>query len=413
MIQLSRRALFNYGLFGMPLALVALPIYVYVPQFYASHFGLSLALIGTILLIARLLDALIDPLLGVWIDQQGRGRSDARFIVLSLPLLVVGFIALFHPPQNFGEQVWGWFLCSLILVYLGFSLASIAYQSWGAALTQSRAQRASLTAVREAFGLLGVIIAAALPAFADISILSAVFVVLLLISAYFLLRHAPRPAPSQGTAIALSSLLQPLRNPRFRWLLGVFMLNGIAAAIPATLFLFFTEDRLLLAQYAGLFLVVYFLAAVLSMPLWVALAKRHGEKNTWLLGMALAIVTFGWAYFLGAGEVRGFAAICIISGAALGADLALPPALLAAVIGQAGHSSKHEGAYFGVWNWATKFNLALAAGIALPLLQWMGYQQGTTSAAGLHALAVGYALLPCVLKMCAMGVLWRAPLNGI
>ena len=74
-------------------------------------------------------------------------------------------------------------MCSLMVVYLGFSLATIAYQSWGAALTQARAQRSRLTAIREACGLAGVIIAAALPGFAGHRWLSAVFVVTLLAGA--------------------------------------------------------------------------------------------------------------------------------------------------------------------------------------------------------------------------------------
>jgi Na+/melibiose symporter-like transporter len=411
--SLSPGALLSYGLFGLPLALLALPIYVYVPQFYATHFEMSLALIGSTLLIARILDAFFDPMFGLWIDKQRGSNGYSRVIAISIPLMTAGFVALFYPPQSTGTQLFFWFLGSLIVVYLGFSLASIAYQSWGAALDQTQSQRSSITGVREVCGLIGVIIAAALPAFTGICALPYVFVLTLLIAAYFLLRHAPKPGLSTGGGFALSSLLQPLRNSRFRWLIAVFILNGIAAAIPATLFLFYTNDRLLLQQYAGLFLVEYFLAAALFMPVWVTLAKRHGEKKSWMIAMGLAIFTFIWAYFLGAGEVAGFAVICILSGAALGADLALPPALLAAVIGQAGHIEKYSGTYFGIWNWATKLNLALAAGIALPMLQWMGYQSGSHDAAGLHALAVGYALLPCVFKFGALLLLWRAPLNQV
>jgi GPH family glycoside/pentoside/hexuronide:cation symporter len=193
----------------------------------------------------------------------------------------------------------------------------------------------------------------------------------------------------------------------------VFVANGIAAAVPATLFLFFASDRLALPQYAGLFLVLYFIAGALSMPLWVALARRHGERRAWLISMALAIATFVWAYTLISGASTAYAFICILSGFALGADLALPPALLAAVIGHAGDIGKREGAYFGIWNWATKINLALAAGISLPLLEVMGYRVGSTDAQGLHALAVGYALLPCLLKSVAALMLWRAPLENV
>jgi Na+/melibiose symporter-like transporter len=204
-----------------------------------------------------------------------------------------------------------------------------------------------------------------------------------------------------------------LNNKPFLWLFGVFLLNGIAAAIPATLFMFFVYDRLLLPQYAGIFLIVYFLAGAIAIPAWVTLAKMRGEKYAWLLAMLLAIITFVCAYFLGAGDITGFSIICLLSGAALGADLALPPALLAAVIKVAGHSGQHEGMYFGVWSWGTKLNLALAAGIALPALQFMGYRVSSSDEIGLQALTIGYAVLPCVLKLLAGVLLWRSPLSEV
>lgn len=413
MTSISYPSLFYYGLFGLPMALVALPIYVYVPGFYAENFGLSLAMIGGALLFARILDALVDPFIGLWIDRQRGKRGYDGMVFLSLPFLILGFIALFHPPQMIESKPFLWLVPSLIFVYFGYSLANISYQSWGAALTQKRALRSSLTSSREGFGLIGVIIASALLGFLNMTWLSFVFVASLLLATFLLIRFAPRPALLIKDVADFSGLSIPLQNIRFRWLLGVFMLNGIAAAIPATLFLFFTNDRLLLPQYAGLFLVLYFLAGALSMPFWSAMAKRSGEKRAWLIAMFLAVAAFVWAFTLDAGNFSGFAIICILSGFSLGADLALPPALLAAVIGESGDMGKKEGSYFGIWNWATKMNLALAAGLALPLLEQMGYQTGTTSAAGLDALAVAYALLPCALKLLSAAILWKAPLENV
>jgi Na+/melibiose symporter-like transporter len=99
--------------------------------------------------------------------------------------------------------------------------------------------------------------------------------------------------------------------------------------------------------------------------------------------------------------------VCIASGAALGADLAIPGALLAGVIQRAGHAGHAEGAFFGWWNAATKLNLALAAGLALPLLQWLGYAPGQRSPEALHALTLAYCLLPCALKLAAAALLYR------
>jgi GPH family glycoside/pentoside/hexuronide:cation symporter len=416
MTSLSRRSLFAYGLFGLPLALVALPIYVYVPQFYAEHFGLSLSAIGVALLLARILDAFIDPGIGWWIDHSKASGGYQRPVLVSLPLLALGFYGLFQPPEFARVMPLAWFMLALMLTYTGFSLASIAHQSWGAALTQAISQRSRLTAAREACGLAGVILAAAMQQTLAPGWLPPVFILTLFLAAFILLRLADRPAlttqrplPTEG----LMSLLMPFHGRRFRWLFGAFVINGVAAAIPATLFLFFAKDYLQLAHYSGLFLLLYFIAAAASMPLWVMLAKRFGEARAWLFGMLMAALAFIWVVSLPQGDMIGFGMICIVSGLALGADLALPPALLAAVIADAGHSGQREGAYFGAWNWATKINLALAAGIALPLLHRLGYTPGANDAGALQALLIAYAVVPCALKLIAAVIVWRAPLRDL
>ncbi len=413
MSRLSRGALLAYGLFGLPLAMLALPVYVLVPQLYANRFGLSLSVIGSMLLVARVLDACIDPALGLWIDRAKSARGYAGFVLLSLPLLIAGYLALFHPPPMAAALLLWWFGGSLMLVYGGFSLATIAHNSWGASLTQERGERARLTAMREGWALVGVILAAAVPFVAGLGALSVLFVCAVTLAAWVLLRMAPRPEPVPVVHLDWRALLVPFRNRAFRWLLAVFAANGIAAAIPATLFLFFATDRLQLGQFSGLFLVLYFVAAACALPLWVALAARIGEASAWRASMLLAVAAFVWVVQLDAGAMAAFAAICIISGAALGADLALPPALLAGVIGAAGHSGQREGAYFGAWSWMTKMNLALAAGIALPLLELLGYTPGSTNTTGTQALGIAYAWVPCGLKCLAALLLWRAPLKHL
>jgi GPH family glycoside/pentoside/hexuronide:cation symporter len=420
-IPFSNVALFSYGGFGLPLAMVALPIYVYVPQFYAEHFGMSLGIIGTALLLARLFDAFFDPACGLWIDRRWRTWGPMRFILMAAPLMVIGYLGLFHPPSSNLVQTHAltWFIVNLFLVYSGFSLASIAYQSWGAALTQAPTERTRLTAIREGCGLVGVLIAAALPAVAGIGWLSLAFLVALVIT-IAMLSIAPRATTEFTDASGVSvepeklwsRLLKPFKDTRFRWLFLVFVVNGVAAAIPATLFLFFAKDRLDLGNSAGLFLVLYFAAGAISLPVWVVVAKKRGEAVSWLWSMLLAVAAFVWVFMLPAGSVIGFGIASALSGFALGADLALPPALLAAVIGRAGHSRSREGSYFGVWNWAAKMNLALAAGIALPLLGALGYIPGTADSSGTQALGIAYALVPCGLKLLAAFILWRAPLKN-
>ncbi len=407
----TRRGLASYALLGLPLTMTALPINILLPEFYAANTGLALTVIGLVLLATRLVDAVADPLLGSWVDAQKARGAYLRPIVLASPVLALGVVLLFNPPRLGGDAAALWLFASLAAAYLGYSLATIAYQAWGSELAHDDAGRTRITGAREGAGLVGVLIGGAAPVAIGIDALIWIFLAALLVALVILVRGAPAPPPAArrlAAANPFSSFVAPLATSRLRWLLAVFALNAIAPSITATVFQFFVADRLGLARYAGLFLALYFIAGAASMPLWIALAKRRPLHVVWLGGMVAAVAAFIWAFALDAGQLAAFALICVLSGAAFGADLALPPALLARVIDANGHSGRHEGAYFGLWNFVNKLTLALAGGIALPLLEALGYARGESDAAALGALAFVYAVVPCLFKLAAAGLLWVA-----
>ncbi len=422
------RAGATYGALGLPLAFVALPLYVVLPNHYASEFGVPLALLGAVLLAARLLDAVADPLIGRWADRLFTRSVLAawRVAAAAAVVLAAGFAALFFPPVQGTPALLAWCAALLAVTYLSYSIVTVIHQAWGARLGGDEAQRARVVAWREGLALVGVLVASVLPSVAGLAASAAVFAVTLALGMALLLR-APRPGASSvpvtasavgaGTATGATTATAtgigaaapvglPLANPAFRKLLAIYLVNGIASAVPATLVLFFIRDRLQAPQFEPLFLAAYFAAGAGSIPLWLRAVSRFGLARTWLAGMLLAVVVFMWAALLGAGDVAAFAAVCVASGAALGADLALPGALLTGVIQRAGHSGHAEGAYLGWWNFATKLNLALAAGVSRPALQAFGYAPGSRDPQALAALTLAYCALPCVLKLAASGLLY-------
>ena len=308
MTPLSTARLAAYGALGLPLAMAALPVYVHVPRFYAETVGLDLALLGAILLFARLLDAGLDPLIGWWGD---RRRARRGMILLALPCLALGMLALMHPPALHAA---GWLALSLVITYLGYSLASIGLQAWGAELGRDARERTLLTASREGFGLLGVVAAAVLPtllaadAALGLSRLAWVFVGLLAALAGLTLLATPRPVlVLRAVPEATASPLAPLRDAAFRRLLAVYVGSGIAAALPATLVLFFVADVLQAESWGGAFLALYFVAGAAGLTFWVKLARRIGRVRAWIAGMLLSSLAFVWAYGRGAGDVGAFA----------------------------------------------------------------------------------------------------------
>lgn len=415
----SLRSGTQYGALGLPLSFVALPLYVYMPSYYANEFGMSLTLLGALLLGVRIFDAVTDPVIGQLADDVfQRGLKLTAWVVgVSAVLLWLGFTGLFFPPlvlfdlgQGNGNGMLIWAAFALLLTYLAYGVLTIVHQSWAARLRGDDQAQSKWVSWREGFALVGVLIASVLPSVSGMATTAVVLGLTLAVGAVALMlgptpdriKHdAKRAIPRRWAQMA-----QPWRIAAYRGLILVFLLNGIASAIPATLLLFFVNDRLMAQGWEGLFLFIYFAFAAGSMPVWIACVARWGLSRAWLLGMALAIAGFIGAAFLDAGDLVAFALICAASGFALGADLALPAALLAKVIRRHEDDIGREGAYFGWWSSAAKLNLALAAGLALPLLEWLGYTPGTQDAAGLFALTVGYAVLPCILKLFAMGALW-------
>jgi GPH family glycoside/pentoside/hexuronide:cation symporter len=397
-----------YGLLGLPLAFVALPLYVILPNYYAKEFGVPLAILGAILLGARLFDAFIDPLLGKLSDHLFKRSSGAilQAGLLAALVLAAGFALLFFPQVTAPNALIVWVTIMLMVTYAAYSFLSVSHQSWGAMLGGNEAERSRIVAWREALGLVGVVMASVTPVALGMPATTTVFFVALGIG-WLAWTRAVQPVAKKDGPLAPGAIWLPFRHSNFKRLLLVFMLNGTASAVPATLVLFFIQDRLQApSRMEPAFLGGYFLAAALSIPLWLAIVKRIGLAKSWLLGMALSIAVFIWATQIGSGQITAFLVICILSGVALGTDLALPGAMLAGVIQNNGDSGKSEGAYFGWWNFAIKLNLALAAGLALPLLGVFGYAPGVRSPEALSALIIAYCVLPCVLKLAASACLY-------
>jgi Na+/melibiose symporter-like transporter len=398
----------RYGLPGLVLASTALPLYMVTPHLYAGSVGLPLAWVGFCLMGTRLIDGITDPVIGRWIDRTTGARFE-RWMVPSLVLLLIGMVLLLNPPEGLGPGLLIAYmsLCAL-LVSLSNSAAGLAHQAWLVSWTAHPPAQAQLVTNREAFTLLGVMVAAGLASQESYGALLA-WIVFTTGVAIWVLRGLPGQMAAHDTQSQSVVGVPVWRGLRLldssgRGLLGVMGLNALANAIPGTLFLFFVADQLQLSRQAsGLLLIGYFLAAAISMPLWQSLLRRLAASMVWQISVLISIAGFVWATQLGAGDLWPFALICVVTGFALGAELTCPALLLAAAINRSGQRGRHESLIMGLWTLIQKLALAVAAGLVLPLLSGMGYTPGMPDTS---ALPLAYAAIPCGLKLMAL-ILFR------
>jgi Na+/melibiose symporter-like transporter len=188
---------------------------------------------------------------------------------------------------------------------------------------------------------------------------------------------------------------------------AVYGISMLASTIPAVLVLFFIRELLKLESYTGLFLLTYFLSAVIGIAIWNYVSQKIGKYKSWAVAMILAIISFFWTYFLGDGDFWPYLVICFVSGIAFGAELVLPASILADNI----HDSEQEetaAMYFGILAFLAKFALAVTAATTFSYLESRGFVVGkSNSENALSALSLSYAAIPCLLKITAIYLLWR------
>ena len=287
-----------------------------LPNHYASEYGVPLATLGALLLGARLLDAVADPWIGRRVDRLvqafdaaragARGRRGAGAARSA-------FAACSSRPCEREALLLAWCAALLAVTYLSYSVLSVLHQAWGARLGGDEAQRARIVSWREGLALVGVLVASVLPSLAGLSAASAGLrarAAGLRWACCAARRSRCRTSAAAASAPHGGASWRSLATPAFRRLLAIYLVNGVASAVPATLVLFFIRDRLQAQAWEPLFLASYFAAGALSMPLWVRAVRRFGLARAWLAGMALAIVTFGWAPMLGAGDMAAFTVVC-------------------------------------------------------------------------------------------------------
>ena len=397
----------RYSLIAFPLAFAGIPIYLHAPDYYSVIMGLEIEIIGFSLLFLRIFDAFLDPLIGLVSDRYFNLRD--KIIYFGAFLLFSGFWMIFHPINS---NILIWFCLSIFICTLGFSVLSINLQAFGGLWDVPREKITKIITIRESIGLIGLLISAIIPTALysyygeeSFHIFSIFLFFILIITLIFFSRWHKFSVIKKPKKISKNDAFRIiLKNRNATLFFTSYFLSAFAASIPATLIIFYVRDYLMAESFLGYFLVVYFTSGALSMPLWKFLSKRYSCTQAWLFSMILAITTFIWAYFIRSQDITEFFIICLFSGMAVGANLALPSSIIAEYI----YINKHEeyaASYYSVNNFLSKFSLAIAAGIALPILGFMNYKPGLPRVDDLFPIT--YALIPCIIQATAIFVILR------
>lgn len=380
----SNATLVAFATSCLPYAALGLPVYVTLPEFYASHVGVPLAAVSLIFLIVRLADIVIDPLLGVVIDRTSTRWGRYRvWMAVGAPILMGSVAMLFFVGQGAGAThlaVW------LVVMYLGYSISLLSQMSWAAVLSSDYDQRSRIYGFWQVANIIGVLAVLLIPVVAQgqgYDYVEAVrmqggFIVALLPLALlvtFLFTPEPRnvsPPAHGGLGATLALMFKPVLR---RLLLSDLLLGAARGLIGVLFFYFFEQARGFERSQTSILLLVYFVAGLVGAPIWAVLATRIGKHTALAVASVYFALSFAAATLLvPAGNFPAALAAIFGTGLAFGAaDL-----LLRAMMADASDAvrldlgSDRTGLLFSILNATSKMGYAVSVG-AFAVLEWIGF----------------------------------------
>ena len=418
---------FYYGSAAFALGMPTLPLMIHVPLIYAEKLGIGLVATGLALFLARIFDVISDPIIGMICDKTWiiNGKIIGRrkpVILIGTIIAGLGAILLLNPPPNANFM---FLLIASVVLYLGWTLIHIPYQAWAADLSNVYNDKTSITATREFFLLAGLLVAGVIPAIMgyfgydemySISVIGWVMILTGIPLFYLLLQKIPEV---KNTKLNQTKKLNffigdLLKNAPFVRLLSGWFINSAANGIPAVLFIIYMRDFLKADEYErGILTLAYFLSGIIFIPFWLFLSKIYGKHRIWCYSMLVACVAFSSVPFLSEGDLFYFFTVTIITGAALGGDLVIPPSMQADVVEYEIVRTKSDraGILFSLWTMASKIALAFSILIAFPLLAFLDFSLLNNGPKNLIALSMIYSVLPVVLKVGVIALIWDYPLT--
>ncbi|SIQ29834.1 MULTISPECIES: MFS transporter [Acidiphilium] len=422
-VRLSLRTKLIYAAPALPLAMLGLPLLVILPDFWAGSMHMNLATVGFVLTLVRIFDVIVDPAIGRFSDlSHSRFGRRKPFMAVAMPVAAIGAVGLFFPPHGAGAL---WLFVFYALVTWGWTALSLPYWAWGAELSDDYTERQRITSLREGGTIVGILISAIAPVALGITshvgqahLLSLLTIGLATPFVLFALLLVPDKLPTRRTAPAgLGPTLKLVAsNGPFRRLILAWAVNGLANGLPAALILIVFDQILHTPAASGPLLLVYFAAGVISVPFWLKLAARIGKHQTWAAAMAMSGIAFAFvpAILHVPHVLILFGIISVFTGAGLGADFTIPPAIQADVVDvdEAASGEQRAGIYFAAATMAQKAGNALAPGLAFPLLGLVGFStHGGNDAMQDAALMVLYCGIPSALKIVAALIMRRFPID--
>ncbi len=398
----------------------------YILKYSTDVLLVAPAVMGAILLGARVWDAVSDPLVG-WLSDRTRtgiGRRRPWFLASAIPF-GVSVVMLWSPPAGLADGALTlWVGAAIFFFYTTYTTFRVPHMALGAELSRGYHDRTRVFGIMQAVESIGMLGAAGAlmllersedpRAFARVlSVGMGAGAAVLIAGAAMALRERSE-FQGRGGSSPWRAFGDVLGNPHSRILIAIFFLEQLGFSGLVVLLPYLSDYVLLTPGSTGIYLFGAIGAGLLSIPFWIVISRRLGKQRVWLWSVAVKTSLFAVLFFLGEGDLVPLALVTIGFGLMNGCGSVVGPSLKADVVDwdEARTGERKEGSYFAVWNFAQKSASGIAVWVVGSMLALTGFvpnvEQSEDTVFGMRLLA---AVFPFLLHVAALALIARFSLS--
>lgn len=352
----------NYSLGNLSYGVILQIISSFLTFFGTSVLGISGTVMGTVVFVSVMWDAVTDPVMGYISDNTRSKRFGKRhgYLIFGMGLLVLSNALLWSVRPEWAMPWRGIILfTALILCKTFITIFATPYSALGAELSNDYDERTKIQSVKSAFFLIGLAMPTVLgvmiffrptPGYPLGQLNPNAYLPLGLFTSFFALvcaipcivstwqkRTYPKAKP-KGKFSAISmfkEMASPLRNRESRNVILGYLWQNVTTAIVMTLNLhIFTYTFELTSTSISMVSAVLLVASIISQPFWVKRTFVRDKKRAVLESVCLAavgsvmfaVLVATRHYIIGNGWV--FIPFAAISGFAMGGMVCIPQAMI-------------------------------------------------------------------------------------
>ncbi len=386
--RIPPRAIAVYGSPMLAMGFMGTLLSIYLLKFATDVLLIAPGVMGLLLGLAFVWDAISDPVVG-YLSDRTRSRFGRRRSWMFASALPVGlcFLAVWSPPAGLeGMALAVWLGVSLVLFFTASTMMAVPHMALGAELTSDYHDRSRVFGGRQIVDFAGIIVAAGAVSLLEMAgderemarrialAGSLASVAVILFGAACTRERADYQG--RGGRSAYAALRDVLGNQRARVLMGVFFCEMLGLSLLLTLLPYASEYLLGQPGRTGLFVASAIGSAVFAYPIWFPLSRRYGKRNPWIVATVVKAAAMGGMLFIDGGDAGLLLALTVVVGATQGAAMILGPSMKADVVDVDEYRTgeRKEGSYFAIWNLARKAATGLAIAASGAVLQLAGFE---------------------------------------